>query len=130
MQTTCARQTHRVRGIQHGSVGCQRVSRRRASHRRKVLFGRNAGPAPEQPIEVKLRQARVRSHVLEARLLAEALVDETDGFRNTREIAAVYKAVMRRFHETNHSHTPSGRDPILAVAHGWRRLGGTFEGYR
>src|SRR5690606_22382252 len=78
-----------VRRLQNGSLACQCTTRGSPGHEGQVLLGRDPGPATEQAVEMKLRQPGLRGDLLEAGLLAIVLVDERDGPRDTRKVAAV-----------------------------------------
>ena len=87
------------------------------SHKGEVLSRRDAGPAAEQAVEMKFRQAHGLGDGGEARLGAKVRVDEADGARNAGEITAVYKSIsVRRVHVSMLAHALCRRDPVLALA--------------
>ena len=57
MQSPASRKSYRVRGVQHRRFVAQRIAGRAAGDLGEVLLGSEPGPAPEQAVEVKFRQA-------------------------------------------------------------------------
>ena len=121
VQAPGAREADGVGRLEHRGGAAQRGARGARRDEGQILPRRDTGPAPEQAVEVKFRQARGGGDRREARLRAEVAVDVADRARDAVEIAAVEETAGTVVHGS-HSRARGAGGPTRFLRC-WQRRG-------